>query len=181
MKYLIEGLDRLGKDTLIQGILNTRGYHQVVHFSKPQVLAAYDTCPDPLQEYQYRSFKNLFRCLESAKFYHLICNRAHLGEVVYSPLYRGYSGEYVFQLERDHLAHQWYDTRLILLTENFKVSRHFVDDGLSFDVSKRQKEQELFLSAFESSAIKDKRIICVTAEDGTFRAAADILADAVKD
>ena len=34
------------------------------------------------------------------------------------------------------------DTRLILLTEDFSVSKHFVDDGESFDITKREKEQE---------------------------------------
>jgi len=31
----------------------------------------------------------------------LFFNRAHLGEVVYGPLYRGYSGDFVFDLEED--------------------------------------------------------------------------------
>ena len=30
----------------------------------------------------------------------LIFNRSHLGETVYSPLYRGYSGDYVFDIEK---------------------------------------------------------------------------------
>ena len=32
----------------------------------------------------------------------LIFNRSHLGETVYSPLYRGYSGDYIFDIEKKY-------------------------------------------------------------------------------
>ena len=171
-KYLIEGLDRLGKDTLIDGILNQRGFHQVIHYSKPQLLNCYQPWPTGMtaaevvsaqqREYQERSFRTMFSMLRDAKYSQLICNRAHLGECVYAPLYRGYSGNYVFDLERSFDMGQNYNTRLILLVENFNVSKHFVDDGESFDITKRQQEQEMFVDAFHESIIPDKRIVCVT-------------------
>lgn len=185
-KYLIEGLDRLGKDTLINGILNTRGYHQVLHFSKPQYLTCYEPCPtgmsaaemksEALFKYQERSFRTMFSMLRDATYAHIICNRAHLGECVYAPLYRGYAGEYVFDIERS-LMKDVHSTRLILLTEDFKISQHFVDDGESFDITKREKEQEMFLAAFEKSCISDKRVICVTDSTGGFRPKEQILAE----
>lgn len=171
-KYLIEGLDRLGKDTLIDGILNTRGYHQVLHFSKPRELACYEPCPTgmtaaemksaSLQEYQSRSFRTMFGLLRDAVYSPIICNRAHLGENVYAPLYRGYSGSYVFEMERSFLR-DVHNVRLILLTEDFEIAKHFVDDGDSLGaIENRQREQELFIAAFERSSINDKRIISVT-------------------
>lgn len=173
-KYLIEGLDRLGKDTLINGILHRRGYHQVLHFSKPSVLECYSAgeAGDPIEtkrealfRYQEASFRTMFSLLRDATYTHVICNRAHLGECVYAPLYRGYDGGYVFGLERSFMADSA-NTRLILLTEDFDIAEELssgiVDDGESFDFTKRREEQALFMAAFERSTIKDKRIICVT-------------------
>lgn len=186
--YAIEGLDRLGKSSLIDGILNHAGYYQVLHFSKPQVLDTYQTTkPEPgvpvkslpLWHYQRASFRNSMILAQSKA--RLIFDRWHLGEAVYSPLYRGFSGDYVFDFERIHQLDTAYHIKLILLTENFAVSRHFTDDGESFDITKREKEQELFLAAFERSVIPNKQVICVTDKaHGGFRKTCDILAEALK-
>jgi hypothetical protein len=180
-KFLIEGIDRLGKNTLIDGIMNELGYFEVIHFARPRVLDLYSRTAGgstalAYAQYQTASFENMFKLIKSNA--RIIFNRAHLGEVVYSPMYRGYDGEYVFEQEK--MISDVMDTRLILLTEDFSKSKHFIDDGLSFDVSKRCAEQELFLRAFDMSLIQDKRVICVTAEDGNFRPAADILHEALK-
>lgn len=187
-KFLIEGLDRLGKDTLIQGIQHKRGYHQVLHYSKPAVLDCYVPLGDTVtnkelsaaqKKYQERSFRTMMAILGTAKYAHIICNRAHLGECVYAPLYRGYSGEYVFDLERQFDLRSA-PARLILLTEDFENAKHFVDDGMSFDTSKRAAEQELFLEAFGKSHILDKRVICVTdPATGAYRDKESILEEAL--
>ncbi len=182
-KLLIEGLDRLGKDTLIQGILDRHGYYQVLHFTKPLRLDFYAR-NDPssaFREYQDASFRTLFQLLQAAPAAKILCNRAHLGECVYAPIYRGYSGEYVFDIERAFDAHQLPDTRFVLLTENFGASKHFEDDGLSLGgAEKRRDEQKRFLAAFEQSTIRDKRTICVTdATTGRFRPKTAILDEAL--
>ena len=188
MQFLIEGLDRLGKDTLINGIQHKRGFHHVLHFSKPMVLETYSVgeSTDPIEgkrealyQYQRASFWNMFTLLRDAQFSSLICNRAHLGECVYAPMYRGYAGEYVFDLERQFDVSAMHMTRLLLLVENFSVSKHFADDGESFDVTKREQEQELFLAAFERSKFGHKRVINVTAPDGSFRDRHVILEEAL--
>jgi len=169
-KFLIDGLDRLGKSSLIQGIRDDLGYFEIIHFSKPQTLKVYDELStnegefNKLQSYyryQYHSFKNMMKLLNSDA--QIIFDRTHLGENVYSPMYRSYSGEYVFELEKQYTVDCLYDVRLILLVEDFSTSKHFVDDGQSLGPpEKRQEEQNRFLSAFNNSIIKDKRIICVT-------------------
>lgn len=190
-KILIEGLDRLGKDTLIQGILNKVGYHHVMHFSKPVQLDCYVPSPtgmsareikeQTLQTYQEHSFRTMFSILRDAKLTPIICNRAHLGECVYAPLYRGYSGDYVFDLENQFGMSSAYNLKLILLIEDFKAAKHFVDDGASLGaIENREKEQELFLSAFEKSIIQRKQVICVTDPNtGSFKAKHLILAEAL--
>jgi thymidylate kinase len=192
--YLIEGLDRLGKSTLIDGIQNTCGFHQVVHYEKPKLLEAYINRPQKLlvmpedreaamkqralEEYQYDSFHTMFAMVQSGGYF--IMDRAHLGEMVYAPLYRKYNGDYVLELERDHEMDTCYHAKLILLTEDFTKSKHFQDDGQSLGPeSARAKEQELFINAFDRSIFKNKQVICVTGEDGNFRPKEDILAEAL--
>ena len=46
----------------------------------------------------------MFRLLSGAPNANIICNRAHLGECVYAPIYRGYWGEYVFDIENKFKA-----------------------------------------------------------------------------
>lgn len=189
-KFLIEGLDRLGKSTLIQGIRDELGYYEVIHFSKPQRLAIYDGMAtvegeiNKLQSYyhyQYAGFENMMQLICGGG--KIVFDRAHLGEVVYSPMYRNYSGDYVFELENHYCLDDRGDIRLILLVEDFDIAKHFVDDGESLGpVEKREEEQERFIEAFHRSSIKDKRIICVTDQAlGGFRRKEDILADALRD
>lgn len=175
--FIIEGLDRLGKSTLIEGIQNRYGYHLVIHYEKPKVLSTYLEATDDnvmvaQHQYQFDSFVTMFDLLENAHG-PFILDRAHLGEMVYAPLYRGYPGDYVFELEQEYDLE---GTRLILLTEDFTKSKHFKDDGESLGPeSARAKEQELFIKAFNKSTITNKKIVCVTGEDGNFRSPEEIL------
>jgi thymidylate kinase len=179
MKFLIEGLDFLGKSSLTSGIKNRLGFHQVIHYGKPEILDYYTLKGyGPKFEYQKDSFNNLFNLLHSDA--NIIFDRAHLGEAVYAQLYRGYSGEYVWDLEDSYAADYIEDVRLILLTENFAVAKHFKDDGENFDVSKREAEQQLFIEAYNKSIIKDKIMICVTDHlTGQFLPKEEILSQAL--
>lgn len=193
--YAIEGLDRLGKSTLIQGILDELGFYQVIHFSKPQKLKAYAELATEFEEclqdvpvasrqsflYQSQSFWNSMLLATSGA--NIIFDRWHIGEVVYSPMYRGYSGDYVYDQELESNLYKSDNVRLILLTENFEVSRHFVDDGQSLGtIDKREEEQKRFIDAFNRSNILDKRIISVTDErTGSFRDKNKILKEALYD
>ncbi len=185
--YGIEGLDRLGKSTLIEGILNTFGYYEIIHFSKPKMLKLYNDAaevkgvPNPLQSAylcQRASFWNSMVLANSGA--KIIFDRWHIGEVVYSPMYRKYSGDYVYSIEQDNNIAEHPSLRLILLTENFQAARHFIDDGQSLGpIEKREEEQKRFVEAFNRSNIVDKKIICVTDPlSGHFRRKEDILEEA---
>lgn len=170
-KIICEGLDRLGKTTLISGIINRLGYHEVIHFDKPKGLDVYS---GSLFKYQEESFKNMFRLLSCSA--DVICDRSHIGEYVYSPLYRSYDGSYIYDLEDSFIAsgsNFHLTTKLVLLTcENPQSFGQ--DDGMSFDWSKRMSEQDAFIRAVERSRIRDKKIIRVD-RDGEFRPAREIL------
>lgn len=179
---LVEGIDRVGKSTLINNIMNKLGYYQVIHFGKPQVLERYSNNPDPLMTYQYQLFLNMFQMMSSPGA-HLIFDRAHLGECVYAPIYRKYSGDYVFELEEEYIRNSTSSDqdKLILLVEDFTVSHHFKSDGESFDDAKRVEEQNLFIEAFFKSKITNKKIICVTGEDGQFKSPKVIMNEVLSD
>ena len=176
--FIIEGIDRLGKDTLIKNIQNELGYHFVIHYSKPEKLKYYN---DSLQEYQLASFENGFALIENCGvgiyLNPLIFNRFHLGECVYAPLYRGYDGKYVFQLEENFEAWAWTHAKLILLTtSDFSI---ITDDGESFDFSKKEDEQEMFKAAFETSILPNKVMIDVSNGKGGFKTPQEILQEAL--
>ena len=184
-KIVVEGIDRLGKDTLLRGIQDRRGFYLVLRYEKPPILDCYaqgDATHPPQRRYQEASFRTLLKILCLQSDIRILCNRSHLGEFVYAPLYRQYSGEYVFELEREFRLNERPDIRLILLTEDFQRSRHFLDDGNSLGRSgSRQAEQALFMNAFQRSAITDKRVICVTNPDsGAFRHSDEILEEALR-
>lgn len=186
MNFICEGLDRLGKDSLIAGIKNACGYYNVLHRSKPEMLDAYKKAAGTQGTsaaflYQRDCFSSDMALLWAAEQSNIpiIFNRSWIGEAVYADIYRGYSGAYVFDLEMATGVENLIDTRLILLTENFSISKHFVDDGLSFDPTKRRQEQDMFIAAFNRSLISNKKMICVTGSDGQFRPRQDILAEAL--
>lgn len=178
--FLLEGIDGVGKDTLIRGIQDRLGYHQVFHYQKPLQLDFYavgSSGSEVLRRYQEASFRMMFQFLCGVPSTKIICNRAHLGESVYAPIYRGYSGEFVFRLEHEFDVERLRHVRLVLLVEDFVESRHFVDDGQSLGgAEKRQEEQNIFRGAFDTSMFSDKRIVCVTDRStGQFRSRESIL------
>ena len=184
---IIEGIDRLGKDTLIQGLKNQLGYFQVIHYQKPELLEFFlkqarqiFNLPDDFngeqvislaqKQYQINSFTNMMKFLsdDNSRF---IMNRSHLGEAVYSKRYRNYSGDYIFDLEKNidlsSYMSSFTDTTLLVLlhTSSFNFIK---DDGQSFDFSKKDEEQMDFVRAFEKSDIKHKLMLDVHDGKGGF-------------
>ena len=154
---LFEGPDRLGKSTQL---LKTKKWFEakgrtphVLHYSNVKA-------PDPekasrklyTQEFELFSFAHAFGL-------DLLLDRSHLGEAVYSPIYRGYSGDYVFDLEKKHLKPDQ-DVRLVLFVDDPEnvVAR---EDGKSFsaDVERKTIEMEAFVEAFEKSSIQLKTVV----------------------
>ena len=172
---LVEGIDRVGKDTLIQQLGSSLDFHQVIHFQKPCVSDFYKgqsrlKSQTPERLYQEESFSQMFRMLSlpDCKF---LMNRAHLGEVVYSQRYRHYDGSYVFDLESQFKATSDFSqsTLLVLLyTSDFDLIK---DDGKSFDFTQKQGEQADFILAWERSCMEHKIRIDVSDTAGSFRAA----------
>ena len=175
--YIIEGCDRLSKSTLVNQIKHTYGFFQVVHYGKPEQLDYYKQhvwYNDSAYCYQIDSFSNGLNALRPGQNTKFIFDRFHLGEVVYSPRYRGYSGDYVFTLEDNSQVDTWDHVALILLTTS---DWSFIqDDGDSFDFSKKEEEQHSFIEAFNKSIFKHKFLIDVN-NNGFYKDTSDILAE----
>lgn len=201
-KFLIDGIDRLGKSSLIKRIQQELGYRMVIHYDKPQVLNKYlnsahaikQANPNDLNDpqiqslsvdniarylYQYDTNVNMFKLMETD--IPTIFDRTHLGEMVYAPLYRKYPGDYVYRLEREFLKSKPYTShsniRMILLTSS--NTDMLVDDGLSFDPSKKNEEQNMFISAFNKSAITNKVIVDVHNGSGGYKSYEQVFEEAI--
>lgn len=172
MKHIvIEGGDRLGKDTLIKNLCDHFNYHNLIirHFDKPPK----GLSPKETLDFQFQVFHKEFRFIEQSSEYlndefgyHnnvAIWNRAHLGEYVYSQMFRGISrrdvGKRLKELEEIFLTHDQY---LITLTASPKF---FLDqeDGDSFsqNLDQKTKELQLFKEAHALSLIPNKKLIKV--------------------
>lgn len=188
MNIIIEGIDHLGKSTIIEHLQHALGYCQIFHYDKPKTLAAYKTrsglSGNPTSAYQHASFNTMFQLMKSSSLVTtpFIFDRAHLGESVYGPLYRGSDSRWIKDMERSYFVGNdelQKNTFLFLLTEDFARSKHFVDDGESFDISKRRLEQEMFIDTFTESSIMYRQTVCVTGPDGNFKSIAEILREMV--
>ena len=88
----------------------------------------------------------------------IIFNRSHLGETIYSPLYRGYSGDYVFNIEKKYANSI---KRRILYLITLVNDPHTIlkrDDGKSFYGNEEEIKAEVdgFKRAHRLSKIKNK-------------------------
>lgn len=174
--FIIEGIDNIGKGTLIKNIQNMYGYFHYIHYEKPIKSIAYNNSTIKWQE---ESFRQGFHLLTT--HVRTIYDRFHLGECVYSPLYRDVDGEYVFKLEREYIYPRMGKaqdtTRMILLTtSNFDI---IIDDGLSFNKDAKEKEQQLFINAFDKSIIDNKVIIDVHDGNGNFKTPEQIFNESI--
>lgn len=166
---IIEGTDNTGKDTqqnLIIEKLNNLIFHKVHYSSLP-----FKNDVDKHTSYSKQMYTDMFRMMNECKDkdINIIFNRSHLGESVYSPLYRGYSGDYVFDIEKEYVNKLRENLYLITLTNDPQIimSR---DDGKSFYGNEEEVKAEVdgFNRAHRLSKIKNKLLINIgtmSAED----------------
>ena len=177
MKHIIlEGGDSLGKDTLIESICKHLKYDNLTirHFGKPPK----GLSPKETLDFQFEIFykEMLFKdyIIENIDgddwgYYPntLIWNRSHLGEFVYSQMFRGITKKEVKDkiklFESRTVSSQMY---LITLTAapRFFLSK---EDGESFSQNLEQKtrELELFKEVHNISIIPNKKLVKVDFED----------------
>jgi thymidylate kinase len=154
---IIEGTDNVGKDTqqdLIIERLEELVFHKLHYSSLP-----FRDDKQLHANYSKKMYDDMFKLMMNSKDkdINLIFNRSHLGETVYSPLYRGYSGDYVFDIEKKYTKALRENLYLITLTNN----PHTIlkrDDGKSFYGNEEEVKAEVdgFKRAHKLSTIKNK-------------------------
>lgn len=162
MGYIFEGMDNCLKDTLIQLFRSGLSPQtQILKYCSPPAGVANK------ELWRKAHFEDMFDLIKTNLdngSRNLILNRAHLGEYVYSPIYRGYEADWIFDLEKSFLhSSDLYQSSIRLFvfydSENFKL--HFREDGNSLSNNNNEnldKERDRFLQAFENSMIPNKRI-----------------------
>ena len=180
MKHIIiEGLDRCGKSSLIEGLCKHFKFDNVTvrHFSKPPKgealewqMCAFEQEGELLGHikdndfYQHKYYENI-----------LIWNRSHIGEYVWGPLYRHVSKTAVrkalYEYEIAYLDDDvnLKNTYLIYLYADAEFLNN-LEDGNSFSNTIEQKQRELFEfeEAIDFSMVPNKMKIKVCDENLKF-------------
>ena len=187
MKHIIiEGGDRVGKNTVIKGICEHFNYDNVHvrHFGKPPKKFPPYVSPYEFQKTCFWKEMNLLQHLddmdrdEPYNYFEniVIWNRAHLGEYVYGQMFRDLDKKeitsYLLHFE-EILTNP--DTTLILMT--FDNAEFFMDqeDGnsLSKTIDSKRRELKLFDEAFDNSIILNKRRVVVN-EGSSYRPKSEV-------
>ena len=185
MKLLIfEGLDRCGKDTIINKIAEDYSHFIRVHFSFPK-----GENNEEKTEYQVRSFNSEMTVQSNLRFIYgqsyfengiYIWNRSHIGEYVYGPMYRDSNPEsWIKPLEEAFFAADENVYLIYLYADVDFLLKN--DDGKSFtnDKDKKENELKLFNEAIDKSCIKNKLKIKVN--DGNEYIPIDTICQSIKD
>lgn len=157
---IIEGTDNTGKDTqqnLIIEKVNNLVFQKLHYSSLP-----FKGDKEKHISYSQKLYDDMFKLMVLSKEndINLIFNRSHLGETVYSPLYREYSGDYVFDIEKNYVHLLRKELYLITLTND----PHTIlkrDDGKSFYGNEEEVKAEVdgFNRAHRLSKIKNKLLL----------------------
>jgi len=159
---IIEGTDNVGKDTqqnLIIERISNLVFHKLHYSSLP-----FRKDRDLHANYSKKMYRDMFEMMLACKDknINLIFNRSHLGETVYAPLYRGYSGDYVLDIEKDYVKALRENLYLItLVNDPHTILKR--DDGKSFYGNEEEVKAEVdgFSRAHRLSKIKNKQLINV--------------------
>lgn len=158
----MEGVDNVGKSTqiklLLKYLLDAPTY--VIHFSNIAGITSEQS--RYYSDKMYRDTFNMLNLLDTDNLYrNIIFDRCWIGEYVYSPLYRNYSGDYIFNIEKQFEHTSIFDkiTLFVFVDDPENIIKR--DDGKSFSIAleEKQKELDLFKEAFHHSFIHHKYLI----------------------
>jgi thymidylate kinase len=162
LNVIVEGPDNVGKTTIIKNIKN----HYVditfhtLHYSDIKQKNIESTI-----DYNKKMYTEMFKIMiHQSKFKNtgIICDRSHLGEMVYGPIYRNYSGDYVLEIEKKFNNYDIFWNTILLIT-CYDDPKNLIarDDGLSFSTNLKKKTIEIdnFLNAHKKSNIKNKLLL----------------------
>lgn len=153
---IFEGQDRCLKSTIINRLIQSdeRHNYHTLHYGKPPKIAN-------VQQYQQTTYRQMFELLHSGKDF--ILDRSHLGEMIWSPIYRNYDAKPFIQSQEK----QWYENvkdktnvfLFILVDSNYeKWKKRDDNQGLNStsDQEKHETEIEHFRNSLKMTCIEKR-------------------------
>jgi len=151
MLIIFEGLDNTGKSTQIELLRN-----YFAQKGKPFIITKSSNYKNvSSEEHKQLCIKEYKTIFNLGKTVDIIADRLHGGEYVYGPIYRGYSGDYIFEIEKNNLE----SVLIVLIDEPENLIKR--DDGLSFSTNIEKKKEEIkkFTDFYEKSNINYKLLL----------------------
>lgn len=169
MILIIEGMDRCGKSTLISNLRKN-------HFANSKLIVHHSSAPpkcvadsNAWEVDHYTNLSNTFHKLSANDGYDIICDRFHLGAMVYGMRYRGLKPYTIFEVDRDIISKgEEQKIGLILLTD-YAENIMQRNDGESIETTVKEFNDTRieFMNFFNYSLIENKLHINIT-ENGGF-------------
>ncbi|HPM21238.1 MAG TPA: hypothetical protein PLY35_08310 [Thermotogota bacterium] len=162
MIVIFEGPDRVGKSTQVE-LLKTQ-LTKINHLSTHVLHYSYFKNLD--KKYQKTFSIQLYRDMFNLIDYNhcnFILDRSHIGEMVYAPLYRHYSGDYVLDLELEYKYLIRKVNLITLINSDINILKDKNDNNSlsNNDLIKIKDETQSFINATNKSNIYNKIIIDV--------------------
>lgn len=170
MVIIFEGPDNVGKGTQIERVVKKFTELEipttVVHCSNFKVEES-ENKTERQQEISQAFYKRIMQLINlynekiDGKEQVLVLDRSHLGETVYAPLYRKYSGNYVYKLEWDIKE----PDKVLVLTMVTDIDTLLKrEDGKSFtaDADKRKLEIDAFVRAANDTRFENSYLLNVS-------------------
>jgi len=149
---VLEGPDNLGKSTQAKKIwkwLTKNSEHELMSLH-------YSSISDSKKA--FATYIKMFEIIDKNKDTNFILDRSHLGELVYSPMYRENSGSYFLYLEKTFDLVDYY--LIVFIDEvNNIIAREDGDSLSKADPEKIKKEIDSFVHASVLSNIPKKLVI----------------------
>lgn len=188
MIVFVEGLDRVGKDSLIKALKN-----KIIDAKQGSFVHTlhYSSVKHPnVEQYSFDQYNDMFTIVKVLDKHdrHIILNRSHIGEYVYGALYRDYKcPEAIFNLEIEDgvaksISEKAYLIVLVGDVETLAKRAIMENELLSFEDSKMNYIQEKwrFITAFDKYTHMKKKILIDITKDMTKSNVLDIAWDFIK-
>ena len=172
---IIEGVDNIGKTTLVNVLKKRMAGYKITHLGKPE--------EDPWANGMGKKFAKKYQQTKQLTFYadwmrrldenseFLLFDRGHLGEIVYGSLYRGYDSSSELKI----FECQFNLSKVLLVLLNTDKPEEIKDDGKSHNPKNLKKELKAFRKAFDESFIPNKLLLSTHQNES--RSTPDELAD----
>lgn len=158
MNIIFEGIDRSGKSSVISEFLKyqdlycSRAMYTTIHFSAPpDTLKGKKLSNNEKMYYIKRSYYSFAKFLSNSD--NVLCDRFHLGEAIYAPIYRNYYPTYIRDLECT-LNDNNNSLLVLLYCSKDTIIKRFDNKGI--DISDISKILKMYKQEYNKSVIKHK-------------------------